>query len=324
MKGNSTMKRGPLFISILIVAALACGLSTTVATPTIPAPLPTSTTMPASETPTQIPPTQVPTQVPPTATLIPATAAPTQVPPTVQPPSSAAVEVSFYPLNLILSPALATGARGSQVPRVDGENVASWQKTPGHTELKLEGYLLQGKSLEPQIYVYPAMPYAELYPGAFESIRRMDNILYGPGGSISADQLPAVPFFDAIPVFASKIQLLSFQNGGGVRFLTEAAQYPASANNQDLFYNFQGLTRDGAYYIVAILPITAPMLAATRDGGAPLPPGGIPYPYFADPEADMQPYYASISAILDAAPEAAFTPTLGQLDSLIQSIQITP
>ncbi|HEX9387675.1 MAG TPA: hypothetical protein VF918_15235, partial [Anaerolineales bacterium] len=65
--------------------------------------------------------------------------------------------------------------------------------------------------------------------------------------------------------------MISFQNGQGVRFLTEYAQYAASANNHDLFYHFQGLTRDGAYYIIAILPITVPVLAETSDGGAVLP-----------------------------------------------------
>ena len=57
--------------------------------------------------------------------------------------------------------------------------------------------------------------------------------------------------------------MIKFQVPEGVRFLTEYAQYPASANNQDLFYQFQGLSRDGAYYIVAIFPITVPVLAET-------------------------------------------------------------
>ena len=83
----------------------------------------------------------------------------------------------------------------------------------------------------------------------------MNNILGAPGAPIAVAQLPTVPFFNAQQAFASNIQILSFQNGRGVRFLTEYAQYPVSANNQDLFYHFQGLTSDGAYYIIAILPI---------------------------------------------------------------------
>lgn len=95
-------------------------------------------------------------------------------------------------------------------------------------------------------------------------------------------------------------------------------------NNTDLFYHFQGVTDDGAYYILAILPITVPLLAETSDGGAPLPAGGIPYPYFADPDADMRVYYLSVSDLLNVTPPDAFTPTISQLDLLIQSMRIFP
>jgi len=233
------------------------------------------------------------------------------------------VEVAVAPLRIVLSPKLASGVRGLQIPAASGEGVAPWDLTPGHIQLKLEGYLLQGKSSEPQIYVYPAQAYAELYPAAFESIHRLDNILYVPGGPTLNDQLPAVPFFNAQQLFACNAQVISFQNGQGVRFVTEYAQYAASANNHDLFYHFEGLTRDGEYYIIAILPINAPMLAETSDGGAPLPVGGVPYPYFADPNADMQLYYRSVLDLLNATPSELYTPTLAQLDALIQSMQIT-
>jgi hypothetical protein len=196
--------------------------------------------------------------------------------------------------------------------------------TPGHTVLNLEGYLLEGKFHQPQIYVYPAQAYAEMVPGAFESIHRLGNILYGPAAPISIEQLPAVPFFNAQQVFASNIQKISFQNGGGVRFLTEYAQYPASVNNQDLFYHFQGVTRDGAYYIIAILPISAPVLADTSDAGAALPSGGVPYPDITASNPDMTGYYSAVTNLLNAQSPEAFAPTLGQLDSLVQSMRITP
>lgn len=214
--------------------------------------------------------------------------------------------------------------RGIQFQRANGQDLPSWSLTPGHTVLKLEGYLLQGKSHEAEIYIYPALDYAVMVPGAFESIHRLDNILYAPGGPMINDELPAVPFFNAQQVFASNIQLVSFQNGQGVRFVTEYAQYPASANNNDLFYHFQGVTRDGDYYIVAILPITAPELAETSDGGAALPSGGVPYPYFANPGADMQSYYTSVVDVLNATPAETFSPTISQLDLLIQSMRINP
>jgi hypothetical protein len=314
MKGNATMKKLFLFLSLFIVVSLACDLAVTVA-PTGPAPLPTNTVVPDL-------PTQVPTSVdsiPTTEAPVPATEAPT-----MQPPSVTGTAVSYGPLSLVIPAGVASGFSGSQFPRADGQDLPYWELTPGHSVLKLEGYLLQGKFHQPQIYVFPALDYAVLVPGAFESMHRLRNVMYAPSASISADQLPAVPFFNAAQVFASNVQPISFQNGSGMRFLTEYAQYAASVNNQDLFYHFQGFSDDGEYYILAIFPITAPVLAETSDAGAVLPSGGIAYPDANNPNADFPGYYASVAALLNATSPGAFTPTIDQLDALIQSIQIAP
>lgn len=307
------------FLSLLIL--VACNASVTGAPSTSPAPLPTNTMIPASVTPILA--TLAPTQIPASPTFLPATLVPQATFTAVQ-PSFEGVQVSVDPLSIVLPPGLTYGARGSQFPRAEGQNAAPWDVTPGHIQLKLEGYLLQGKFHQPQIYVYPAQGYAEMVPAAFESMHRLNNIFFDPGAPISTEQLPTVPFFNAQQVFASNVEVISFRNGRGVRFVTEYAQYAASANNHDLFYHFQGLTSDGLYYVIAILPITAPMLAETSDGGAALPTGGVPYPYFADPEADMQGYYISVTDVLNATPLEAFTPTINQLDLLIQSMRITP
>jgi hypothetical protein len=309
MKGNATMKKIFLFISIFIVMTLACDLAVTAAPPTGPASLPTNT-IPAVENPSQIP--------------APVTSIPTTEAPTTQPPSITGAAASYGPLNLVLPLGVAGGFSGSQFPRAEGDNLAPSEVTPGHTQITLEGYFLQGKFHQPRIYVYPATEYALMVPAAFESIHRLDNILYDPAGPNLDNPLPAVPFFNAAQVFASNTQIISFQNGGGVRFLTEYAQYAAPVNNHDLIYHFQGVTRDGAYYIIAILPVSAPALAETSDPGAALPPGGVPYPDLTDPNADMPGYYNAVTALLNAASPEAFAPTLHQLDALIQSMRITP
>jgi hypothetical protein len=319
------MKKIFLFLSIFVIVTLACDLAVTVA-PSIDSPLPTNTVIPATESNTQIPSSATPTPEVFIALTqaIPATAVPNMTA-TVSPPSDTGTAVTFNPLSLVLPPEVASGASGSEFPRVDGDDAAWWQKTPGHLQVMLgDYYVLQGEFHQPQIYVYPAQAYAEMVPAAFESIHRLNNILHDPGAPIGNEQLPVVPFFNAQQVFASNIQVISFQNGHGVRFLTEYAQYAASANNTDLFYHFQGVTSDGAYYIIAVLPITAPGLAETSDGGAALPPAGIPYPYFANPNADMSGYYTAVTALLNSTPADAFTPTINQLDALIQSMRITP
>jgi hypothetical protein len=262
-----------------------------------------------------------PTAHPESAATLPATSTSGLVP-TALPASVTGMAVSYGPVSLVLPSGLGSGISGSQVPHSAGQDLPYWEMTPGHMVLNLEGYPLQDKFHQPQIYVYPAQAYAEMVPGAFESIHRLDNILYGPSAPISVTQLPVVPFFNAQQVFATNVQQVSFQNGGGARFVTEYAQYPASANNQDLFYEFQGVTRDGAYYIIAILPISNPVLAETSDAGAVLPAGGVPYPDLNALNPDLPGYYSAVTNLLNAQSAEAFAPTLKQLDALIASLQI--
>jgi len=299
------MKKIYFFLTLLFVMSLvACGSPATV----VPV-----TAVPASATPLPA------TEVPASATPIP----PTEIP-AATPSDPEAAPVTYGPLSFVLPAGLASGISGSQLPRAEGEGVAPWGVTPGHTQIDLEGYPLQGKFHQPQIFVYPASAYAELFPGAFESIHRLDNILYDPAG-INLDQpLPFVPFFNAAQVFASNVQAVSFQGGGGVRFVTEYAQAPVPVDNHDLFYNFQGLSRDGTYYIIAIFPVTAPGLAETNDIAAPIPAGGVAFPDINNTNPDFQGYYAAITDLLNGTAPQAFSPSLSQLDALIQSIQIVP
>jgi hypothetical protein len=232
--------------------------------------------------------------------------------------------VTIGRLTLEIPSSVATGANGSDIPPVTNEDAPYWEKTPGHLQVSLKDYyVLQGKFHKPQIHVYPALEYALLVPGAFESMHRLRNVM-SDVVPLTLDQLPAVPFFNAAQVFASNIQAISFQNGSGIRFVTEYAQGFVSINNQDLFYHFEGFTDDGNNYIVAILPITSPLLAETDDLDAPLPAGGIPFPDLAGPDPDLRGYFDAISTLLDGTSPESFTPSLSQLDALIQSMWVAP
>lgn len=242
---------------------------------------------------------------------------PTDVP---QPPAD--TTVTYSPLTVTIPHGIAKGASGSSLPRQDGEEAAWWQKTPGHLKVSLaDYYLLQGKTHEPAIYVYPASAYAELLPPAFESIHRLNNLLYEPNNIPALDQLPGVPFFNTQILFASHIQFVEFQNGSGIRYVTEYAQSPSPANNTDLFYNFIGVSGDGNWYVVAIFPLTNPVLAETSAIGAPLPERGVPYPAEL---TRMDTYYIAVSDLLNAQLPGSFTPSLDELDQLIQSMWIEP
>ncbi|MBK9601516.1 MAG: hypothetical protein IPO36_06660 [Anaerolineales bacterium] len=261
------MKKIFLFLSLFVIVTLACDVSVNIA--------PTSAVPTIAETPVLIePPTTTPEVFISLTQAIPATAVPSATS-IVQPSPVTNTLVTFGRLTLEIPSSVASGASGKEYPRNDSEDAPYWDKTPGHLQVSLNDYyVLQGKFHQPQIYVYPAMPYVELSTAAFESMHRLRNVM-NPVAPITADQLPTVPFFNAAQVFASNIQAVSFQNGSGIRFLTEYAQYYAPVNNHELVYHFQGFTNDGEYYIVAILPITAPVLAETSDAGAVIPAGGI-------------------------------------------------
>lgn len=298
------MKKFFLFLSLFIVVTLACDVSVNL-TPTNEVPT-------AAETPVPIePPTTTP------EVFISLTQAIPGMPVTN-------TLVTFGRLTLEIPSSVANGASGAEIAPLTNEDAAYWEKTPGHLQVSLNDYcVLQGKFHQPQIYVYPAMPYVKLSPAAFESMHRLRNVT-NPAAPFTADQLPAVPFFNAAQVFASNIERISFQNGSGIRFLTEYAQYAAPVNNHELIYHFQGFTDDGEYYIVAIFPITAPVLAETSAPGAAVPAGGIAYPDINNSNPDFQSYYASIADLLNAAPPDAFTPSISQLDALIQSMWVAP
>ncbi len=205
----------------------------------------------------------------------------------------------------------------SAVP--DTNNSSWWEVAPEHLKFTLTGYQLQEKFFEPQILVYPADQYAQLNSTAAEQIQKIKAIL--AGSALSKDGMPIIPFFNAGPIFASNMQVIKFQNGSGVRMLTQYDQYPAIVNNHELFYHFQGLTDDGKYYVVAVLPVTSSILAENEKPEAPIPNGGVAIPTETGPD---QAYYDAVAKALDSQYPDSFNPSLFQLDALIQSITVKP
>jgi hypothetical protein len=293
-------------ILFMLITGLACSQSTALPTST-PEPVPTTEPTALLEDPTALP-------VEPTPEL--------PAEPTVEP--FPGTPITFGSVSLVIPPGLATGLTGEVIPAATGDNVAPWEIAPEHIQLTLDGYTLQDKFHQPRLFLYPAEAYAALDEGVANNLAFIKGVCCRVGNTPDPTSLPHIPFFNAGQVFASNIQILPFQNGSGVRFLTEYAQYFATITNTDLFYHYQGLTEDEQYYIIAILPITAPLLAADANPESTVPAGGVPHPSFDDPNADWAGYYTNITALLTTTSPDLFTPTLAQLDALIRSIQITP
>lgn len=229
--------------------------------------------------------------------------------------------VTLNNVSFTLPIGVANDAQSEMVAATPGsESDPWWGIAPAHLRFKLTGYQIQGTILEPQILVYPAEEYAQMANSpATAPIERLKNILAGT--AVSKDTLPMVGSFNAGQVFAAHMQLIDFNSGKGVRYLTEYAQYAAPVNNYELVYEFQGLTSDGKYYIIAILPVTSSILAENEKLDAAIPPGGVPIPASGMPDAA---YYDAVTKALDAMYPDSFNPSLFQLDTLIKSITVTP
>jgi hypothetical protein len=273
-----------------------------------------------------------PTPVDEVGTVVAATlqafAAPTdtaEVPVSTEPPTPTGVQdggtsISHKGISFVVPSSVAGGAITETMTAVESNSDAPWDIAPTHLRFTLTDYQLQGKFHEPRIFVYPAAEYAQKNPNAAEQIARLQTIF--TGGTPMHETLPMVPFFNATPLLSAHLKMtIPFPNGGGgIRFLTQYAQYAAPVNNRELFYHFQGLTSDGKYYIVGILPVTAPILPEDEKPEGAVPEGGIPIPTAVGPN---QVYYFSVTEALNTLSPDAFTPSLEALDAIFEFMTMT-
>ncbi|MBI5352685.1 MAG: hypothetical protein HZB50_08630 [Chloroflexi bacterium] len=250
--------------------------------------------------------------------------APTLVPPTLEPTVQSGIPVSFQNVSFVIPNGLASGAAGTVVAAVTEENGAPWDAAPEHIQFTLNGYMSTGKFSAITINVYPAQGYSDSYPGATNSIHELQAILASPSAQLTNDALPNVPYFNAAQMFAAQTQRINFASGSGVRMVTQYGQAVGSVTNNGVFYHFQGLTGDGKYYVVVVLPVGSPLLVSGEGENEPVPAGGVPFPGYTtlDPK-DYEAYFQAVTDVLNASSPESFQPSLSQLDELIQSITIT-
>lgn len=232
--------------------------------------------------------------------------------------------VSFDRLGLVVPDGVAAGGSGTIVPEATGDGVAPWDVAPEHIQFLLEGYVLAGKFHQPQIYAYPAEAYARLQErgSAAQSLEQLRAVL-AQSSMVNVNELPSVPFFNVPQALAAQLKVVPFQNGRGVRMITQYAMGRAIINNGELIYHFEGLTDDGQTYVIAILPITAPGLPEDGQPGGVVPPSGVPLPDFNDMNADWMGYYGNVRQMLQDLEPGSFYPVLDQLDLLIESLTIS-
>ncbi len=220
--------------------------------------------------------------------------------------------VGYEGISFSYSNAIAAEVVAETVPAVDSP--AEWEVEPEHFRFSFNGYVLPETFHEPRIVVYPVSKFEARSEIAGNIIAALREFL--AERPAAQESIPFLPMWNAGQMMQSQVAYIDFQNGAGVRFLTQYGQAALPVNNHDMFYTFQGLTDDGHYYVAAILPASHPSLPAD---GTEVPGGD--WAAFAD---NYQSYVTDIEQQLDAQDVSSFVPDLSLLDVMIQSLEVTP
>jgi hypothetical protein len=220
-------------------------------------------------------------------------------------PNAVFGDISFY-----LDPAVAASASHSSVPATGQDD--PWG-LPAHEMITFSGYTASPSFHDPRIIIIPIADYIARDEYVKQPRDRLQQLLatrpQDPG-----DSLPFLPFWNAGPLFDAQFDYVDFQNGGGIRYLTQHGQATWPINNTDMFYTYQGLTNDGLYYVSAILPAKHPSLPADGDSAQI-----TDWNAFSE---NFVSYAEDIERQLNSEPDSMFTPSLELLDELFASLKV--
>jgi len=261
----------------------------------------------------------VQSELTPVVVTVPAPAATLAEPTAALPPAATSTPVAALPtpnaryagLDFQLDPALGSGISGETVAAVPPSGDSPpWEVAPQHRLVNLNGYPLTGQFQKAQILVYPVAEYEAISDEVAQLIYELRILL--DDRPANPEFIPLLPFWNAAQIFRSNVAYMEFQNGRGVRFLTQYGQDIGPIANQRIFYSFQGLTDDGAYYVSVILPINHSALPTADETTQEV------YEQLAERYPE---YLAEMTQMLNTQTNG-FTPSLDTLDALVQSIEI--
>jgi hypothetical protein len=217
-------------------------------------------------------------------------------------------EVLFEGIHFYYDATMATSVEASIVPST--EDIVG--VIPEHIEFVFGSYAWTGSMHTPTIYIYPVDAYRSANEYVNENIDGLKTLL--DQRPAAPDTIPFLPMWNAGQMFNSNVEYLDFENGSGVRFLTQYGQAIYPINNNGLFYTFQGLTNDGAWYVAMVLPVANPLLSP--DGNEP--PGGDWETF----DANFEAHLAEVKTLLQSQPNPNFTPNLNLLDDMVRSMRV--
>lgn len=121
--------------------------------------------------------------------------------------------------------------------------------------------------------------------------------------------------------FYAQAKAVNFKNGHGVRYLIQNLDSLVPITNEGLFYCYQGITTDGAYFVSATFGVNAGFLVADGNPASVTPPDGVPFGNGTD--FDYSAYLSAVTQKLNDTPAESYVPSLLTLDRMIESLQIS-
>ncbi|HPR34592.1 MAG TPA: hypothetical protein PKY64_02880 [Anaerolineaceae bacterium] len=182
---------------------------------------------------------------------------------------------------------------------------------PARRMVSFTGYAISDHFHNPVIYVYDFDKLIQ--GGAFGSTMAatLQGLLTDPEFDLQAEgSLPFLPPFNAAQVFHVLEQRLDSDHNSGIRYLTLYSQALVGVVNYDIFYTYQGISKDGRYYIAAILPINSTLLSNDQLTQAELETIAI----------DYEAYLSSMTDMIRGDNGASLSPTLAALDAMMMSL----
>lgn len=217
-------------------------------------------------------------------------------------------DITYSGVSFSFSDLVAKDAYYEVIPEFSGEDV--WFAEPEHLCFYFNDYAAQNSMHTASICIYEITEYIELSPDASVDIATLKTLV--AARTTDVESIPFLPYWNAAQIFHARMDYLDFQNGSGVRFLTQYGQAVSNINNNSLFYTYQGVTSDDRFYISAIFPVAQQNL----------PDGWVEPDDWDDFSNNFLPYLEERSQFLTDANNNTFTPPISELDALIQSLKV--
>lgn len=226
------------------------------------------------------------------------------VPDTVSNPGGKWTVIDHQPIHFTVSRALASGVRIEPI-------LARGDSNPAGTRFTLTGYpgaSSKDKPAKATLQIYRTDDFGGYGYGEIDEL----NGLLNNQPVTFDDAVPVVPQPAGTQMLHAKVAYVNPTNGRGVRFITYYAQGNAAATNRVIYYQFMGITSSG-YLINGQFPLNSTILAGRADLTAP----GDDMLY-----NQWETYRGEVVTTLNGQRDNEFTPDLGLLDALVQSIQV--